>query len=438
MKFMKFGKALLVSALSAGVVLSVTSCVQSYTVGFLYVTGTDTSQSTGSGIISGFKIDHNTGKLTNVNGLPISSGGANPVRAVLPTGSRFLYVLNRGVNGEGGSVCTTADPCKNSNVTQFAVGANGIITPQETFYTQGINPIRMITDSAGSYLLVLEQNAPDNAMCTLALAGAATCGDITVFQINATTGRLQLVVNAQVTAANGQALTYFPVPANPIDFLMNGGYLLTMSGTPSAGDSVFPYTYNASSGQLTVTQNSSQPLNIAQATAIVSGGGSIYVLDNEAPNPNPTGATSQILPFSAGSGGALQAETSGIIPDDPTLSNPIAFLLESKGKFFYVANQGNNVQGANAESGIAGYFITTSSSFQASFIAGEPFGSGSGPQCIVEDPSNQFVYTANMNDSTVTGRVVDPNSGVLNNLRVTTTFTVPGPASWCLMSGRTD
>src|SRR5579863_374837 len=128
MKFTKFGKALLMSALSAGVVLSFTSCVQSYTVGFLYVTGTVTAQSGGNGIISGFKVDHNTGKLTNINGLPISSGGANPVRAALITGSKFLYVLNRGANKEGNSDCTTNDPCQNSNIVEFAVGGNGILT----------------------------------------------------------------------------------------------------------------------------------------------------------------------------------------------------------------------------------------------------------------------------------------------------------------------
>ena len=83
MKFTKFGKALLMGALSAGVVLSVTSCVQSYTVGYLYVTGTVTAQTSGAGIISGFKIDHNTGLLTIMHGLPVSSGGANPVRAFL-------------------------------------------------------------------------------------------------------------------------------------------------------------------------------------------------------------------------------------------------------------------------------------------------------------------------------------------------------------------
>src|SRR6185369_13511386 len=105
MKFRKFGKALLMTAISGGVVFGISSCVQSYSVGFLYVTGTQTASTTAAGIISGFKIDHNTGKLTNINGLPISSGGANPGRAVMLTGGRFLYVLNQG-NHADGSPCT--------------------------------------------------------------------------------------------------------------------------------------------------------------------------------------------------------------------------------------------------------------------------------------------------------------------------------------------
>src|SRR6516165_10260083 len=134
MKFKKFGKALLLSALSAGVALSITSCVQSYSVGFLYVTGTQTAQSTGNGVISGFKIDHNTGALKPINGLPVSSGGANPGRAVMLTGGRFLYVLNRGSNPDG----------SDGNITQFAVGGNGVLTSQGTFFSQGLNPSRII------------------------------------------------------------------------------------------------------------------------------------------------------------------------------------------------------------------------------------------------------------------------------------------------------
>lgn len=463
MKFKKFGKAFLTGLLSVGVVFGVSSCVQSYTVGFLYVTGTVTAQPSGNGIISGFKIDHNTGQLVAINTLPVSSGGANPVRAVLVNGQRFMYVLNRGLNKEGNGDCTTTDPCQNPSITQFAVGGNGTLTPQQTFYSQGLNPFRMIVDSSGTFLLVLDHDAPDSSnvtgststtnSCALALGSLNTaCGDITVFQIDSTTGRLSLVQNAQVTAAGGKSLSYFPVPANPVDFVLSSNFLLTLTGstTPTSypytgGTSVFPYAYTSTSGQLTLSQNSAQPLGIAQGTAIINAT-NIYVLDNE-PVTIGSGSTfapgtypSQILPFTVGSNGALQAQVSGTIPGDPTLSNPIQLMVESKSKYLYVANQGNNVTGNNPESGVGGYQVFTSPSFQLQFIAGfdEDKGTGSGPQCIVEDPSDQFVYTANMYDSTVTGRILDPNTGLLNPLRVSGTFPLSGPATWCLIDGRTS
>jgi hypothetical protein len=456
MKFTKFGKALLMGALSAGVVFGVTSCVESYTVGFLYVTGTVTAQSGNNGIISGYKIDHNTGKLAPINGLPVASGGANPVRAQLITGSRFLYVLNRGANAEGNGNCTPADPCQNSNITQFAVGGNGVLTAQETFFTQGTNPFRLLKDSTGNYLLALDHDSPDNAHpsstdgCARALAGAQTCGDITVFQINATTGRLSLVLNAQVTAASGAPLTYFPVPADPVDFEMASNFVLTLSGTATpvsypytGGSSVWPYAYSGSTGQLTVSSNSSQPLGISQGTAIINAGGDLYVLDNEpitiAPGTifnatsSPVSYPGQILPFSL-SNGNLAALTGGIIPDSQSLANPIQLLIAKD--YIYVANQGNNVTGNNSGSGIAAYFITNAP-FQTSFVDQQPFGSGAGPQCIVEDPSDQFIYEANEYDSTVTGRSLDPKAGELNDLRVTQTYPLQGPPTWCLIDGRT-
>jgi DNA-binding beta-propeller fold protein YncE len=179
---------------------------------------------------------------------------------------------------------------------------------------------------------------------------------------------------------------------------------------------------------------------------MVSAGGVVYVLDNEQ-LVVPSGSTfpagnypSQIVPFAVGAGGALQAEPGGAIPDDAKLSNPIYIILENKGKFLYVANQGNNVQGPNPDSGTAGYFINTAPAFQLSFIADESLGigSGSGPQCIVEDPSDQFIYEAGAYDSTVTGRVVNPETGDLTGLRAVSDYKLQGPASWCLVDGRTS
>jgi hypothetical protein len=194
-----------------------------------------------------------------------------------------------------------------------------------------------------------------------------------------------------------------------------------------------------------LSQNSAQPLGINQGTAIVSAVGAVYVLDNEPVtvtfNVNGQVQTvtspSQILPYTVGSGGALQAEPSGVIPDDPNLSNPIYLIVESKGKYVYVANQGNDTTGPNPEGGIAGYFLTSSPSYQLSFIGDEPFGSGSGSQCIVEDPSDQYIFEANAYDSTVTGRTLEPETGVLADMRTTSTYKLEGPATWCLVDGRT-
>lgn len=456
MRFMKFGKAFLMIALTVGVILGITSCVQSYTVGYLYVTGTDTSSSTNNGIISGFKIDHNKGNLTPINGLPVSTGGANPIRAVLLAGGRFVYVLNRGKNASGGGDCTVTDVCNGSSITEFAIGGNGILSPQGVqFSSQGKNPIRMFSDSTGSFLYVLDHDAPDNFAasynpqtngCTLALgAGIQTCGDITAFKIDPNTGRLTLIVNAQVTSANGAPLPYFPVPAGPVDFVLGSTYILTLSNSGS-GDAVFPYSQSSASGQLTINSNSAQPLNINAGTAIVAAGSYIYVLDNEAltyvdSNNSTVTVPSQILQYSVGSGGSLQPTTFGTVPGDGTLENPVYLVQENKGKWVYVAYQGNSdTSTGNPDSGIAGWVIDTSTHALRPEISTSPWGSGSGPACLLEDPSNQFFYTANSKDSTVTGRSLDVQSGVLNNLPGSANKSYPlnGPATWCVTTGRTS
>jgi hypothetical protein len=464
MKFRKFGKTVLTAALSMAIVFSLSSCTRSFTSGFLYVTGTVTNTPSGNGIISGFKIDNNTGKLTPMHGLPIGSGGGNPIRVVLLTGGNFVYVLNQG----SGTNCTATSPCTNSNITEFAVGGNGILTPQQTFYTQGFNPIRLVADPSGKFLLALDHDAPGttdpsspatpsnpNIYCSTAGSTNGACGDITVFSVDSTTGRLTLVPNAQLFAATGTQVTYFPVPADPIDFALGAGYIFTLAGAPSPsptipftdptdGQVIFPYTYVGTSGQLQIATNTPQQLTNAagnpmgQASAIINAAGRIYVLDNE---PTPaTGVPGQILTFiQSGSNGNLSALVGGTVPDDPTQTNPIWLVIESKGKFLYVANQ----QGASSTNaaGIAAFTIDPSSS-QLTEDPGSPIpytGTGAIPECLLEDPSNQYIYTANSGDSTITGHVLDPNSGLLTQMKGSTgTFALQGPATWCVATGRTS
>ena len=436
MKFRKFGKALLMTAISAGVVFGVTSCVQSYSVGYLYVTSTQTASTSGAGVITGFKIDHNTGNLTQIAGLPVSTGGSNPGRFVLlPGGQRFIYVLNQGTSTSGGP-CTATDVCSNASIVQFAIGGNGVLSPQQTFYTQGHNPFRILADSSGKNIFVLDHDAPDPASCALVFGnGVTSCGDITVFQVDQSTGRLSYVLNSQVTAASGSPLTYFPVPANPIDVTISANSLLTLSGTTATGDSVFPYAYNGNTGQLTVNQNSSQPLGMSHANAIVSAASVVYVLDN---GVNTNGTHGQIFAYT-NSNGALQAEANGYYPDDSTLSNP-NYVIAVSSKWLYVLNQGDNSNPNATQSGIAAFTITQP--FQLSPIAngGNLAGTGPLPQCLLEDPSNQFIYTANFGDGTITGLSIDQNQGNLRvlNTKSKGTYHLPGPAAWCVATGRTS
>ena len=365
-------------------------------------------------------------------------------------GSRFLYVLNRGLNAQGNGNCygTGANECLNPSITQFAVGGDGSLTFQETFYTQGLNPFRLLADTTGSYLLVLDHDAPSGAACQAAL-GTASCGDVTVFQVNATTGRLSLVQNAAESAA-GTPLNYFPVPPNPVDLTITGDYLFTLTSTAQAtgfpytgGSLVFPYSYASSTGQLTISQTHSQVLAVNQGTAIVNADNYIWVLDNEATtyisNNVVTPTSSQIVPYTVGPNGALDTTTTGAVPGDPTVTYPIQLLVDSKDSHVFVANQGSNIPGTLPESEVSGYTVYTSPSFQLAFTSGEPWGTGSGPQCIVEDPSNQFIYEANLYSANVTGNVLDPNAGVLDQLRSpSNAYPLQGPATWCLVDGRTS
>ena len=86
-------------------------------------------------------------------------------------------------------------------------------------------------------------------------------------------------------------------------------------------------------------------------------------------------------------------------------------------KVFYgsiILNQGDNANTTNAQSGIASFKLTNPFQLQPiSGATGSVGGTGAGPQCILEDPSNQFIYTANFYDSSITGLSINQNAGDL-------------------------
>jgi 6-phosphogluconolactonase (cycloisomerase 2 family) len=376
------------------------------TVGFMWVLGTQYNQ------IAGFKIDNFTGNLTAIPKSPFPSGGTNPVSIVVRAGGRYVYVVNQGAPA---TKTTAAVP---GQIAAFSVGGEGILTFQQSYTSQGSTPVWATIDSSGNFLYVLDQVAPDGS----------GRGSITVFAIDSNTGRLQLVPNQQIKNAQGTQITYFPVGLKPTMMRISGsGCLYTID----AGDqTVFPYSIGTG-GQLTLTTNSTINTGATQLTSISTNGSFVYLTDTGA-----SGSTGLILPYTSGTGCALNTLTGGAVANLTGASNPVYSLTDNKGKFLYVLNN-STTNSQNPTSSISAFSIDSSTGKLQALPIGDtnnPYTVGAGPTCMVEDPTSQYVYTSNNIAGTVTGKIVNSTTGQLNDLRRGATFPATGQATCLAMS----
>jgi hypothetical protein len=404
------------------------------TIGFMWVLGTQYNQ------VAAFKIDDFTGNLTTPPGSPFGSGGTDPVSLVVKPGGRFLYVVNKGtalpLDIKGGVTCQSG--AGGGNIAEFSVGGQGVLTFQQSFVSQGCTPVWAAHDSTGNFLYVLDQYAP-NAKCLPngqpeAPTPPNTCtGEITVFSVDPNTGRLSLVQNQQIKdPVTGLQLTYFPVGSLPRMMALSGSCVFTLN--TDANQTVFPYIAG-SNGQLTLTTNSTINSGAVRATSIITGGTSVYITDAGPANSNTPG---QILPFTVGGTAcSLNTITGGPTANLSPAANPVYTLVDSKGKYVFVANQ-SSTNSNTPNSSISAFQIQSNGTLL--FVPdapNNPYPIGAGPVCMVEDPSNQYIYTSN-GDGTVTGKVLDNNTGKLANLSRGSTFTAVGQATCLAVSGNVD
>src|SRR5882757_3036529 len=79
------------SILSVAMGLGLTACSNDYTVAYVYAT----TSKANPGLISGYRVDYQSGALQYLADSPIPSGGKNPVAIVAGPGGRTLYVIHR-------------------------------------------------------------------------------------------------------------------------------------------------------------------------------------------------------------------------------------------------------------------------------------------------------------------------------------------------------
>jgi 6-phosphogluconolactonase len=423
MKFRKFGQVCLALVVSLGLGFGVTSCSTDHTVGYMYVTGTQYQQ------ISGFRIDNNLGQLTPTQNSPYSSG-------------KFVYVLNAGCGATGQIPCPANTPPDQTgaNISLFTVGGQGGLSFQASYTSQGNQPIAIQADASGTHLFVLDSTVPvanpSTTICPGYIAGnaATICGDITAFNIDGNTGRLSLITN-QGVKVNGTNLTYFPVGSSPINFFLipSGSFIYTIENGQT-GSALDPaqgvFVYANSAGQLTLTQNTPIVTGATQLSYIYASSKYVYLIDAQ------DGTTAgQILPYTVGTNGALQSNVGGAVPNTGTVANPGPMIVDHQNKFLYLTNLGPNLTPSSEASSVSAFFIDPTTGRLTNINSTVPFGSGSSPRCILEDPSNQYLYTANYADSTVTGAIINSSTGTLQTLRKATNFGTTGQPTWCAATG---
>ena len=149
------------------------------------------------------------------------------------------------------------------------------------------------------------------------------------------------------------------------------------------------------------------------------------------------GGGNQIFSLQAGgSACSLQPIAGGAQVNLSGALDPVNSLTSSSGKFLYVLNQFSSGTVVNSTSTISAFTINTQGQLAPlSDSTNNPYAVGSGPVCIAQDPSNQYLYISDHNDSTVTGKLVDQNRGYLSNLSRGTVFPTSMKPSCLVISG---
>ena len=359
-----------------------------------------------------------TGNLTPIDHAPFAAGGSNPVLSLVKPGGRFLFVINSGTGQVGTPNSAGFVAPSGAGISVFSIGGGGILTFEQNYSSQGIDPVWAALDSTGNFLYVLDKYSPYYNTTNPGTGLVAQNGSITSFSIAADTGRLTLVQNTtnKVLGTNNPT-TVFETGANPtMTQIGAGNCLFTLSAT-----SIYPYVV-AGNGQLTTTATGSYSVTgSSNLSSINSTGSNTYLTDagnNQIFSLTSGGSTCSFTPIS----GSQQTNVAGAL-------TPVKSYTAVNGKYLYVLNQSstNVATGSStpvAQSTISAFNIDPTGKLSTlSDGTNNPYAVGSGPVCAVVDPTGQYLFVANQTDGTLTGKLIDQRFGFLSNLQRGSVFT---------------
>jgi 6-phosphogluconolactonase (cycloisomerase 2 family) len=318
--------------------------------------------------VTAFRVNTNTGDLSQILGSPYPTGISPTAIRVHPSG-KFAYVSNAGED----------------TISLYTIGSTGALTEVTPRTVTGDQPSDLLIDPSGQFLFTV--NSAGNTVSS--------------FSIDGKSGALTSVGPAAQTAG------FTPVRGT----MTPSGKFLYVANSNSATVSGFAVD---GTGALTPVPNS--PTRVGNGpnwVAIDPGGKFLYVanLQDGTFSGFNIDSASGALQAMGGSPFGVNVTTTTIIP----LSS---LVVDASGKYLYITalNTGNNVYG---------FTIDATSGVPTAAVTGSPVPAGSGAAFIVNDTSGQLVFVGNQTSNSVSGFKIDPATGALTVISTTTTGSAP-------------
>jgi 6-phosphogluconolactonase (cycloisomerase 2 family) len=319
------------------------------------------------GVIA-FRVDTNTGGLSQILGSPYPTGISPTAIRVHPTG-KFAYVSNAGED----------------SVSLYTIGSTGALTEVTPRTVTGDQPSDLLIDPSGKFLFTV--NSAGNSVSS--------------FTIDGKSGALS-AVGAPVQTAGFTPIRGAITPSGKFLYVAN-----------SSSASVSGFAVDGSGGLAPVSNSPIHVGNGPNWIAIDPGGKFLYVANLQ------DGTVSGFV--IDGTTGALQAmggSPFGVSSNTTTIIPVSSLVVDASGKYLYLTalNSGNNVYG---------FSIDGTSGVPTAPVAGLPVPAGSGAAFLVNDTSGKLIFVGNQTSSSLSGFKIDPATGTLTLISTTTTGSAP-------------
>ena len=371
MKFSKLSQLFLVSAIGLILATLLTAC-QLVAIDVIYVACSAGTSAGSTGQIQTFVVDAHSGAL-RTGGPTVPSGGTAPVSLAVTPDEANLYVANQG----------------NKTVVHFAIAGSGALTQKDTV-TLAAAPVYIAVNSAGTDLYVI--SGTTSATLTEYSLSSGTIGSATATLSLQVPGYATdtIVPTGVAVLPNNNAVYVSAVDKSAY----NPGGATTSNANPGW---LFGYSVG-SGGALSATSGSPYQAGVKpSALAIDPTNRFVYVTDY---------ASNTLVGYTIQTGNNLNFMINGPFK---TGNEPSAITIDPRGIYIYVANSLDNSVSpftislpTGTPAAIAGVGSSASTS-----TATQPV------SIIVEPGLGRYVYTANLLDNSVSGFLLNPNTGTL-------------------------